>query len=134
MTDSTRASRLPHTDNPAALAKPGGHYSHVAVANGFVFVSGQLPINAQGDKLADASFDAQAEQVLANVKAALESVGSSVAQLVQVRVYVVDVEHWASFNQIYARWAGEAKPARAVVPVPQLHYGFKIEVEAVGVV
>ncbi|MBB5420788.1 reactive intermediate/imine deaminase [Paraburkholderia atlantica] len=134
MTDSTHAPRLPHTDNPAALAKPGGHYSHVAVANGFVFVSGQLPINAQGDKLADASFDAQAEQVLANVKAALESVGSSVAQLVQVRVYVVDVEHWASFDQIYARWAGEAKPARAVVPVPQLHYGFKIEVEAVGVV
>ncbi|MGF6537786.1 RidA family protein [Paraburkholderia youngii] len=134
MTDSTHAARLPHTDDPAALAKPGGHYSHVAVANGFVFVSGQLPINAQGDKLADASFDAQAEQVLANVKAALESVGSSVVQLVQVRVYVVDVEHWASFNQIYARWAGEAKPARAVVPVPQLHYGFKIEVEAVGVV
>ncbi|MBB5407013.1 MULTISPECIES: RidA family protein [Paraburkholderia] len=134
MTDSTHASRLPHTDNPAALAKPGGHYSHVAVANGFVFVSGQLPINAQGEKLADASFDAQAEQVLANVKAALESVGSSVAQLVQVRVYVVDVEHWASFNQIYAGWAGEARPARAVVPVPQLHYGFKIEVEAVAVV
>ncbi|WP_233850939.1 RidA family protein [Paraburkholderia sp. HD33-4] len=134
MTDSTHDSRLPHTDNPAALAKPGGHYSHVAVANGFVFVSGQLPINAQGEKLADASFDAQAEQVLANVKAALESVGSSVAQLVQVRVYVVDVEHWPSFNQIYARWAGDAKPARAVVPVPQLHYGFKIEVEAVGVV
>ncbi|MGF6481645.1 RidA family protein [Paraburkholderia sp. JPY419] len=134
MTDSTHAPRLPHTENPAALAKPGGHYSHVVIANGFVFVSGQLPINAQGDKLADASFDAQAEQVLANVKAALESVGSSVAQLVQVRVYVVDLEHWASFNQIYARWAGEAKPARAVVPVPQLHYGFKIEVEAVGVV
>jgi reactive intermediate/imine deaminase len=134
MADSTHASRLPHTDNPATLAKPGGHYSHVAVANGFVFVSGQLPINAQGEKLADAPFDAQAEQVLANVKAALESVGSSVAQLVQVRVYVVDVEHWASFNQIYTRWAGEAKPARAVVPVPQLHYGFKIEVEAVAVV
>jgi reactive intermediate/imine deaminase len=134
MTDSTHAPRLPHTDNPAALAKPGGHYSHVAVANGFVFVSGQLPINAQGEKLADASFDAQAEQVLANVKGALESVGSSVAQLVQVRVYVVDVEHWASFNQIYARWAGDARPARAVVPVPQLHYGFKIEVEAVAVV
>jgi len=134
MIDSTHAPRLPRTDDPAALAKPGGHYSHVAVANGFGFVSGQLPINAQGEKLADASFDAQAEQVLANVKAALEDVGSSVAQLVQVRVYVVDVEHWASFNRIYACWAGDAKPARAVVPVPHLHYGFKIEVEAVAVV
>lgn len=134
MADSQHAPRLPQTDNPVTLAKPGGHYSHVAVANGLVFVSGQLPINAQGDKLADAPFEVQAEQVLANVQAALEGVGSSVAQLVQMRVYVVDVEHWASFNQIYARWAGNARPARAVVPVPQLHYGFRIEVEAVALV
>jgi reactive intermediate/imine deaminase len=134
MTDSSHDSPLPQTCNPSALAKPGGHYSHVAVANGFVFVSGQLPIDPQGDKLNDAPFDMQAEQVLANVRAALESVGSSVAQLAQVRVYVVDVENWASFNQIYARWAGDARPARAVVPVPQLHYGFKIEVEATAVV
>jgi reactive intermediate/imine deaminase len=134
MADSQHDPRLPQTDNPAALAKPGGHYSHVAIANGFVFVSGQLPINAQGDKLADASFEEQAEQVLANVQAALESAGSSIAQLVQVRVYIVDVEHWMSFNQIYARWAREARPARAVVPVPQLHYGFKIEVEATALV
>ena len=130
MAGSQHDPHLPHTDNPAALSQPGGHYSHVAVANGFVFVSGRLPITAQGDKLSEASFEVQAEQVLANVQAALESAGSSVAQLVQVRVYIVDVENWMSFNQIYARWAGEARPARAVVPVPQLHYGFRIEVEA----
>ena len=134
MAGSQHDSPLPQTDNPVTLAKPGGHYSHVAVANGFVFVSGQLPIDPQGNKLADASFEMQAEQVLANVRGALESVGSSIAQLVQVRVYIVDVENWMSFNQIYARWAGEARPARAVVPVPQLHYGFKIEVEATAVV
>ncbi|MFM0007711.1 RidA family protein [Paraburkholderia dipogonis] len=134
MAGSLHDPHLPHTDNPATLSQPGGRYSHVAVANGFVFVSGQLPITAQGDKLSEASFEDQAEQVLANVQAALESVGSSVAQLVQVRVYIVDVENWMSFNQIYARWAGEARPARAVVPVPQLHYGFKIEVEATALV
>ncbi|HEY2606346.1 MAG TPA: RidA family protein [Paraburkholderia sp.] len=134
MAVSQHDPRLPQTDNPAALAKPCGHYSHVAIANGFAFVSGQLPIDAQGNKLTDASFEAQAEQVLANVKAALESAGSSIAQLVQVRVYIVDIENWMSFNQIYARWAGEACPARAVVPVPQLHYGFKIEVEATALV
>jgi reactive intermediate/imine deaminase len=134
MAASQHDPHLPHTNNPATLSQPGGHYSHVAVANGFVFVSGQLPITAQGDKLSEASFEDQAEQVLANVQAALESVGSSVAQLVQVRVYIVDVENWMSFNQIYARWAGEARPARAVVPVPQLHYGFKIEVEATALV
>ena len=134
MADSQQGPRLPQMGNPVALAKPGGHYSHVAIANGFVFVSGQLPINARGDKLADASFEVQAEQVLANVQAALEGAGSSIAQLVQVRVYIVDVEHWMSFNQIYARWAGEARPARAVVPVPQLHYDFRIEVEATALV
>jgi reactive intermediate/imine deaminase len=134
MAVSQHAPHLPHMDNPAGLAKPGGHYSHVAIANGFVFVSGQLPINAQGEKLADASFAVQAEQVLANVRAALEGAGSSIARLVQVRVYIADVEHWASFNQIYALWAGEARPARAVVPVPHLHYGLKVEVEATALV
>ena len=60
----------------------------------------------------------------------LESAGSSIGQLLQVRVYIADVDHWASFNQIYARWAGEAKPARAVVPVSALHFGLQIEIEA----
>ena len=120
--------------NPTTLAPPGGHYSHAVVANGFVFISGQLPITPAGEKLNQASFDDQAKQVLANVQAALEAAGSSVAQLVQVRVYVTDIDQWPAFNRIYQRWAGAAPPARAVVPVPLLHYGFLIEVEAVGMV
>lgn len=134
MAGNEHDARLPRTHNPAGLATPGGHYSHVAIANGWVFVSGQLPIDAHGKKLTDASFEAQAEQVLANLKAALEGAGSSVAQLMQVRVYIADIEHWVSFNQIYARWAGEARPARAIVPVSGLHYGLKIEVEATAMV
>ena len=120
--------------NPDTLAPPGGHYSHAVVANGFVFVSGQLPITPAGEKLNNASFEEQATQVLANVQATLDAAGSSVANLVQVRVYVTDIEQWPAFNSIYQQWAGAAPPARAVVPVPLLHYGFLIEVEAVGVV
>ena len=120
--------------NPTTLAPPGGHYSHAVVANGLVFISGQLPITPTGEKLNQASFEDQATQVLANVQAALEAAGSSVAQLVQVRVYVTDIEKWPAFNRIYQVWAGAAPPARAVMPVPLLHYGFLIEVEAVGVV
>ena len=63
MSGSQHGSHLPRTENPATLSKPGGHYSHVAIANGFAFVSGQLPITAQGDKLSDASFEVQAEQL-----------------------------------------------------------------------
>ena len=120
--------------NPTTLAPPGGHYSHAVVANGFVFISGQLPITPAGEKLNQASFEEQAKQVLANVQTALEGAGSSIANLVQVRVYVTDIEQWPAFNRMYLAWADAAPPARAVVPVPLLHHGFLIEVEAVGVV
>ena len=120
--------------NPATMAAPGGHYSHATVANGFVFVSGQLPVAPDGRKLVDASFEDQATQVLANVQAALEAAGSGVDHLVQVRVYVDSLDNWPAFNAVYSRWAGNSRPARAVVPTGSLHYGFKVEVEAVGVV
>jgi 2-iminobutanoate/2-iminopropanoate deaminase len=120
------------TTNPATMAAPGGHYSHAVAGGGFVFVSGQLPIAPDGTKLNEAPFAAQAKQVLDNIAQALAGAGSGVEKLVQVRVYVTDIASWPEFNAIYAQWAGAARPARAVVPVPQLHYGFKIEVEAVA--
>ena len=117
---------------PDAMARPGGHYSHAVVAGGMVYVAGQLPIAPDGRKLNDQPFEAQATQTLANVAAALDASGSGIAQLVQVRVYLVDIDDWPAFNTLYAAWAGPARPARAVVPVPRLHYGFKIEIEAVA--
>lgn len=120
--------------NPAGVSRPGGHYSHAIVANGMVYISGQLPVTRAGDKLVDASFEDQARQVLANVQVILEGCGCSVDDLVQVRVYVDGIENWPAFNAVYAAWAGDARPARAVVPVPGLHYGLKVEVEAVALV
>jgi reactive intermediate/imine deaminase len=118
--------------SPATMAAPGGHYSHAVAAGGFVFVSGQLPIKPDGTKLNEAPFEEQARQVLDNVSAALKGAGSSVDKLTQVRVYVTDISAWPAFNTLYAAWTGGARPARCVVPVPQLHYGFQIEVEAVA--
>ena len=118
--------------DPSTMAAPGGHYSHAVLANGFVFISGQLPIAPDGGKLHEAPFEVQARQVLDNVAAALTAAGSAVNRLVQVRVYVTDIQSWPAFNAIYAAWAGAARPARCVVPVPVLHYGFKIEIEAVA--
>jgi 2-iminobutanoate/2-iminopropanoate deaminase len=129
MTDMTRITSI----NPSQHAPPGGHYSHGTVANGLVFVSGQLPITAAGDKLTHASFADQARQVLANVEAVLLACGSSVSRLVQVRVYVDSVDNWPEFNRVYAEWAGQSRPSRAVVPTGPLHHGLKVEVEAVAV-
>lgn len=118
--------------NPSDIARPGGHYSHGTVANGFLFVSGQLPITPTGEKLTDASFAEQTRQVLANVEAILKAGDSDVAHLVQVRVYVDSMENWPEFNTIYAEWAGSSRPSRAVVPTGTLHYGLKVEVEAIA--
>jgi reactive intermediate/imine deaminase len=118
--------------SPEGLAAPGGHYSHAAVAGGLVFVSGQLPITPDGVRLADAPFERQALQVLANVEAALAAAGSSIDRLVQVRVYVADIAHWPAFDALYAAWAGDARPARAVVPAGPLHHGLLVEMEAVA--
>jgi reactive intermediate/imine deaminase len=117
---------------PDTLAAPGGHYSPVVAAAGFVFVAGQLPIDAQGRQLGDAPFEVQARQVLANVEAALAAAGTTRAHLVQVRVYLTDIGDWAAFNAVYADWLGAHRPARAVVPVPGLHFGMRLEVEAVA--
>jgi reactive intermediate/imine deaminase len=125
---------LPQSVNPETVARPGGHYSHATIAQGLVFVSGQLPIAADGAKLVEASFEVQAEQALANVRNILLACGTDIDRLVQVRVYVDDMENWPAFNTVYARWAGEAKPARAVVPTGALHFGLKVEVEAVAMV
>jgi reactive intermediate/imine deaminase len=115
------------------MAAPGGHYSHAVTAGGFVFVSGQLPIAPDGAKLNETPFEQQAQQVLDNIAHALKGAGSGVDKLIQVRVYVTDIASWPAFNTLYAKWCGNARPARCVVPVPQLHYGFKIEIEAVAV-
>lgn len=113
-----------------ALAKPGGHYSHAVRGGGLVFVSGQLPIRPDGLRLTDASFEDQARQTLSNVEQALLASGSDIPKLLQVRVYLDDVDNWPAFNALYAAWAGSALPARAIVPVPALHFGLKIEIEA----
>jgi reactive intermediate/imine deaminase len=115
-----------------ALARPGGHYSHAAVGGGMVFIAGQLPITPAGERLADAAFEAQVAQTLANVQAALLAAGSGIDRLLHVRVYLDDIANWPAFDRIYAQWAGPSRPARAIVPTGPLHFGFKVEVEAMA--
>lgn len=120
------------TVQPPGMPAPGGHYSPAVVAGDQVWVSGQLPVDAQGRPLGDQPFEVQARQVLANVEAALRAAGSAPERLLQVRVYLTDIAHWGAFNTIYAAWLGPHRPARAVVPVPALHFGLLLEVEAVA--
>lgn len=116
--------------NPSNFNKPLGHYSYAVRAGDFIFVSGLLPALPDGQKLTGASFEDQAKQTLQNLDDVLRAAGVDRSKLVQVRVYLTDIEEWGAFNAIYAEWMGEHRPARCVVPVPQLHYGLAMEIEA----
>lgn len=119
--------------NAPTLIAPKGHYSHCVTANGLVFISGQLPIDKAGNAITDTSFQEQAALVLDNLQACLDAVNCSKAHLVQVRVYISDMKNWPYFNQIYANWIGEHRPARAVAGVSELHFGAALEIEAIAV-
>ena len=116
----------------ARLRPPAGHYSHTCTAAGLVFVSGQLPVDANGKPMTDQPFERQAAQVLANVDACLEAARTDRSRLLQVRVYVTDMDFWPAFNRIYADWIGDVRPARAVAGVASLHHGLLLEIEAIA--
>jgi 2-iminobutanoate/2-iminopropanoate deaminase len=113
------------------LPVPAGHYSQAVEANGLVFLSGILPAPADVDP-ASASFEQQCQSVFDQAVKVLRAAGCGLDDVVQCTAYLVGVEHWPAFNAHYARIFGAHKPARAVVPVPALHFGFAIEVQLVA--
>lgn len=114
------------------LAAPRGHYAHVGQGGGWVFVSGQLPLDQAGEPRVALPLEEQAELALANVEAALAAAGCGWGHVLKVTVYLAGVEHWPAFDAAYRRVLGRARPARAVVPVPALHHGALVEVEAIA--
>ena len=109
-----------------------GHYSQAVVHGGLVFVAGQLPVVPDDPQRKLADFEAQANQVITNVLAILEAAGSSAAGILKATVYIADIAHWPDFNRIYAERLGSHRPARTVVPVAQLHYGYLVEMDVIA--
>ncbi len=115
-----------------AASTPAGHYSQAVSHQGTLYISGQLPVSPGGRHNLEASFAEQAQVALDNLLAILKAAGGSPADLVKVTVYVVGVKHWPEFDRLYAAALGDHRPARAVVPVSELHHGYLIEIEAVA--
>jgi 2-iminobutanoate/2-iminopropanoate deaminase len=116
----------------ADAPRPGGHYSQAVVHNGLVFVSGQLSIDPQTGAQKLGSIEEQTEQTLRNVAAILKAANSDLGRVLKMTVYVADIDLWSAVNTVYARFMGDYRPARAVVPTGKLHYGFLIEIEAIA--
>jgi 2-iminobutanoate/2-iminopropanoate deaminase len=112
--------------------RPAGHYSQAVVYGGLVFVAGQLPVDPRDPARPAGEVETQTEQALRNVGAILDAAGTDLGHLVSVTVYVSDIALWPRVNAAYARVLGEHRPARAVVPVKELHHGYLVEIQAVA--
>lgn len=112
--------------------EPAGHYSQGIIAGNIVFVAGMVPIvPGTGEKITG-SIEEQTLRVLNNIKGVVEAAGSGLNRVVKVTVYVSDISLWDSVNRVYASFFGDHKPARAIVPVKDLHHGFKVEMDAIA--
>ena len=121
-----------HSISTPSAPPPAGHYSQAIVHNGCVYLAGQLPIVPSQTERRVGTIEEQTVQVFANIQAVLQAAGSDLSRLLQVTVYVSDMELWGRFNIEYAKIMGDHRPARAVVPVNALHYGYQIEVQAIA--
>lgn len=118
-----------HTDDAPA---PAGHYSQAIEHAGLVFVAGQLPIDPGSGPLAGADLGTQTECVLRNIDAILAEAGSGLDRVLQMTIYVSEIAGWNEINEAYAVVMGDHRPARAVIPVRELHHGVGLEVQAIA--
>ena len=117
---------------PPDQPTPKGHYSPGIEHNGLIFVSGQLPMTLDTREPFTGAIEEQTELALRNVEAVLKAAGSDLQHVLQFTIYVSDIELWGAVNETYARVMGDHRPARAIVPVKDLHFGTKIEIQAIA--
>ena len=112
---------------PAAI----GPYSQAIEAEGYLFTSGQIPINPATGEVEGTTIEEQAEQVMQNIGAILEEAGLTFANVVKTTCFLADLADFAAFNAVYAKYFPEAAPARSCFAVAGLPKGAKLEVETI---
>ncbi len=111
-----------------------GPYSQAVKAAGFVFASGQIPIDPATGEFVAGGVAEQTEQVLKNLSAVLEAAGTTLGQVVKTTVFLADMKDFAAMNEVYARFFTEHPPARATVEASALPRGARVEIEAIALV
>ena len=115
-------------DAPAAI----GPYSQAVRAGGLIFVSGQIPLDPATGQIVPGDVGAQAERVLKNLEAILAAGGCSFGDVVRTTIYLVDLAHFATVNEVYARFFAVPYPARVTVQVSALPRGSLVEIDAIA--
>ena len=120
-------NRISTEKAPAAV----GPYSQAVVINGLVYTSGQIPLDPATGELVGDRIEEQAEQVMKNLMAILEAAGTKPENVVKTLCFLTDMNDFAAFNEVYARYFTE-KPARSCVEVSALPKGAICEVEVIA--
>ena len=119
-----------HTDlAPAAV----GPYSQAVASDNIIFTSGQIPINPKTGKIEAATIEEQTEQVMKNLHYVLAQGGVAFDRVIKTTCFLADMNDFAAFNGVYARYFPENPPARSCVEVSTLPMGIKLEIEAIAV-
>ena len=126
MSEGKRAVSTPHA--PAAI----GPYSQAVVAGELVFLSGQIPLDAERGRLVEGSIEDETRQVLKNLQAVLAAEGLGMDAILRTTVYLTDLGDFPRVNQTYAEFFAEPFPARATVQVSALPRGAKVEIDAIA--
>lgn len=116
------------TAAPAAI----GPYSQAITANGMLFTAGQIPLDPATGKLVEGDITAQTERVMQNLAAVLAEAGSSFEQVVKTTCFLANLDDFAAFNAVYARYFTDQPPARSTVQAARLPAGAQVEVECVA--
>jgi 2-iminobutanoate/2-iminopropanoate deaminase len=112
----------------------GAPYNQAIVANGFVFVAGQLGLEPGSTTTVEGGIGPQTERVFSNLRAILEAAGSSLDQVVKTTVFLCNLDDFAGMNEVYASHIGDTPPARSTVEIGRLPAGALVEIEAVALV
>ncbi|HEY4672518.1 MAG TPA: RidA family protein [Gemmatimonadaceae bacterium] len=111
-----------------------GPYSQGIATNGFIFTAGQIPLDPVGGKIVEGGIVEQTDRVMQNLEEVLRAAGATWNDVVKTTVYLHDLSHFPTVNEVYGKWLGDARPARSTVQVTALPRGALVEIDAIAVV
>lgn len=120
--------------SPPGVPVPRGPYSPAVKAGGFVYVSGQVPVDTATNQMSPGDIQHETRLVLGNLKAVLEGAGATVAQVIKCNVYLADGNDFKPMNEVYAEFFGDHKPARTTIVCQFAMPELKVEIDCVAYV
>ena len=118
--------------SPAGAAKPSAPYSPAILEGGFVYVSGQGPLDSKTGEYVKGDIQSETRRVFENIKAILEAAGSSLDKVVKCNVYLRDIKDFAAMNEVYATFFSAPAPARTTIQAGALPRGFAVEIDCIA--